>query len=56
MVVKPGYKQTEVGLIPEEWGFEEIGALTFGNIEILCADEKEAGFSKNTSPRDYKGH
>ena len=25
MEVKPGYKQTEVGVIPEEWGIAELG-------------------------------
>lgn len=27
MKVKPGYKQTEVGVIPEEWGVVELGDL-----------------------------
>src|SRR5229473_187321 len=26
-LVKPGYKQTEVGLIPEDWGLEKIKEL-----------------------------
>jgi type I restriction enzyme S subunit len=25
---KPGYKQTEVGVIPEEWGVETLGSIT----------------------------
>ncbi|MCP9808840.1 restriction endonuclease subunit S [Cyanobium sp. HWJ4-Hawea] len=28
MDVKPGYKQTEVGVIPEEWNIEPLGKLT----------------------------
>jgi type I restriction enzyme S subunit len=27
MEVKPGYKQTEVGVIPEEWGVDNLGDL-----------------------------
>ena len=27
MEVKPGYKLTEVGVIPEEWGTRKIGQL-----------------------------
>lgn len=27
MVIKPGYKQTEVGVIPEEWGVASLGEL-----------------------------
>src|SRR6266446_10620360 len=27
MVVKPGYKQTEVGLIPEDWGVSTFSGL-----------------------------
>jgi len=27
MKLKPGYKQTEVGVIPEEWGVKKIGTL-----------------------------
>jgi len=28
MKVKPGYKQTEVGVIPEEWDVKQLGSLT----------------------------
>ena len=29
--MKPGYKQTEIGLIPEEWELFTIGELGDGN-------------------------
>ena len=28
MAVKPGYKQTEVGVVPEEWDIKTLGSLT----------------------------
>ena len=45
MEVKPGYKQTEVGVIPEEWEvkrFCEIGKLTKGK-GLLKEDIKRSG-------------
>jgi len=27
MEVKPGYKQTEIGVIPEDWGLKSFGEL-----------------------------
>jgi hypothetical protein len=27
MVLKPGYKQTEVGMIPDDWGAKQLGAV-----------------------------
>ena len=28
MEVKPGYKQTDVGIIPEEWGVESLERIS----------------------------
>ena len=45
MEVKPGYKQTEVGVIPEEWEvkrFSEMGKLTKGK-GLLKEDIKRSG-------------
>src|SRR6266699_6847833 len=28
MVLKPGYKRTEVGVIPEDWGVKKIGEIS----------------------------
>lgn len=27
MEVRPGYKETEVGVIPEEWNYQSIGDI-----------------------------
>src|ERR1022692_3049829 len=32
MVVRPGYKQTEVGVIPEDWEFTTVGQLVRDNV------------------------
>ncbi|MCK7471645.1 MAG: hypothetical protein MZU95_13395 [Desulfomicrobium escambiense] len=30
MEVKPGYKQTEVGVIPEDWDVKRLDAMSIG--------------------------
>jgi type I restriction enzyme S subunit len=35
MELKPGYKQTEVGGIPEDWEIKQLGSIAVYNIGIL---------------------
>lgn len=44
MEVKPGYKQSEVGVIPEDWETVPIGSLgTFAKGQSICKDEAASG-------------
>ena len=38
MEVKKGYKQTEIGIIPEEWEIKKIGEISNIDPESLCAN------------------
>ena len=42
MVVKPGYKQTEAGVIPEEWEVKRLGDVVDTDPENLGSDTKPA--------------
>ena len=39
MEVKPGYKQTEVGVIPEEWEFGRLARCSSSSTDVLSAGE-----------------
>jgi type I restriction enzyme S subunit len=44
MELKPGYKQTEVGVIPEDWQTVQIGSLgTFAKGKSISKDEASSG-------------
>ena len=46
MEVKPGYKQTEVGVIPEDWGVSTVGAEFSIQLGKMLDAEKNVGAPK----------
>ena len=46
MEVKPGYKQTEVGVIPEDWGVSTVGAEFSIQLGKMLDAEKNVGVPK----------
>jgi type I restriction enzyme S subunit len=48
MEVKPGYKQTEVGVIPEEWGF-----LPFNSIGTVIDGDRGVNYPSDQEFSDY---
>ena len=44
--VKPGYKQTEVGVIPEDWGVSTVGAEFAIQLGKMLDTEKNVGVAK----------
>ncbi len=44
--VKPGYKQTEVGVIPEEWDVVALGSLT----TLVASGKSRSGVGQGTYP------
>ena len=39
MEVKPGYKQTEVGVIPEDWEVEQLGELVDNPLSAVATTQ-----------------
>ena len=50
MEVKPGYKQTEVGVIPEEWDVEPLGELVAVRTAAIATALQVAIFDANGVP------
>jgi type I restriction enzyme, S subunit len=50
-VVKPGYKQTEVGVIPEDWDVSKVGAEFFVQLGKMLDAERNTGV-----PKPYLGN
>jgi type I restriction enzyme, S subunit len=48
MEVKPGYKQTEVGVIPEDWKIDSIGAITDIHVGRDLHEEQFSQLSDST--------
>ena len=46
MEVKPGYKKTEVGVIPEDWGVSTVGCEFEVKLGKMLDAEKNVGVSK----------
>jgi type I restriction enzyme S subunit len=44
--MKPGYKQTEVGIIPEEWEVKQLGSLT----TTVASGKSNSGVAQGTYP------
>ena len=58
MEVRPGYKQTEVGIIPEEWAIdyiENLAQITTGsrNTQDRIEDGEYPFFVRCQVPEDY---
>ncbi|PTU00777.1 restriction endonuclease subunit S [Pseudomonas sp. HMWF031] len=51
MVVKPGYKQTEVGVIPEEWDISTVGTEFDIKLGKMLDSDKNVGL-----PKPYLGN
>ena len=46
MKLKPGYKQTEVGVIPEDWGVSKVGIEFEIQLGKMLDAEKNTGIPK----------
>ena len=45
-LIPPGYKQTEVGVIPEDWGVSTVGAEFSIQLGKMLDAEKNVGVPK----------
>jgi type I restriction enzyme S subunit len=56
MGLKPGYKQTEVGVIPEEWDVSTVGGEFEIKLGKMLDAEKNVGVPNSPLKKSASGH